>query len=122
MTKSKFMLLTCIILLLSSAVSTAAEEVQDVRTRASNTQLYFDAGKIVREEETIRFKLYASTSPADQRVVEEVTLNCESHEMSRAAPGSKPPALSKIFAGEALYDTARQLCGWGAGFWKRLAD
>lgn len=95
---------------------------QTLRTRASDTRLYYDAGKVERDGKLIRFKLYTSESPSDQRVAEEVTLNCDTHEMVRTPTGSKPVEASKLFAGEAIYGTARELCGWGAGFWKRLAD
>lgn len=97
-------------------------EGNTLRTRASDTRLYFDAEKVERDGKLIRFKLYASETPSDQRVLEEVTLNCDTHEMVRTPAGSKPAEPSKLFAGEAIYGTARELCGWGAGFWKRLAD
>lgn len=95
---------------------------QAVRTRASDTRLYYDAGQVAREAGVVRLKLYASEKMSDQRVVEEVAINCDTHEMSKTPAGGKSSEPAKLFAGEALYGTARDLCGWGAGFWKRLAD
>lgn len=118
--------------LLGSAGSVFAQTTEDktrwgeeggaLRTRASNSSLYYDAARVEKEKEIVRLKLYGTEKPSDQRIVEEVAINCDTHEMTRTPAGGTASAPAKLFAGEALYATARELCGWGAGFWKRLAD
>ena len=137
MNKSKIVALSlCAGALLLPAVSQAADSdvkwgasAQTTRMQAEGTKTYYEPEKVERDGDVIRVKLYGSLEMSDTRVVDEVAVNCETHEMARLKAGAGTPAgkreweaPSKIFAGEELYGTARELCGWGAGFWQKLAD
>ncbi|MBP9713694.1 MAG: hypothetical protein KBD60_08385 [Sterolibacterium sp.] len=100
---------------------------QTTRAQVVGGKGYYDTEKVAKEGGVIRLKLYATASMADTRVIEEVAINCETRETARVksgAPAGKEvwDAPSPLLAGEALYATARELCGWGPGFFKRLAD
>ncbi len=127
-------LLPCVGALLLPVLSHGADDSpkwgaveKAVRTPVTGGSGYYDAEKIERDGDVIRFKVYASVEMSDSRVIDEVAINCETHEMARvksvsAAGKSEWEAPAKLFAGEGMYATARELCKWGPGFWKRLAD
>ncbi len=98
---------------------------QAVRTPAVGTNGFYEPEKVERDGDVIRFKMYTSVDPADKSVIDEVAINCDTREGStRPASGEKREwdTPTRLFAGDRLYALARELCGWGPGFWKRLAD
>lgn len=100
---------------------------QTSRAQVVGGKGYYDTDKVAKEGNVIRLQLYASASPSDTRVIEDVAINCETRETARLKSGSPAgkevwDAPSPLLAGVALYATARELCGWGPGFFKRLAD
>ena len=100
---------------------------QTTRAQVVGGKGYYDTDKVAKEGNIIRLKLYATASMSDTRVIEDVAINCETRETARlksaASLGNEVwEAPSPLLAGEALYATARELCGWGPGFFKRLAD
>lgn len=100
---------------------------QTTRAQVVGGKGYYDTGKVVKEGNVIRLKLYATASMSDTRVIEDVAINCETRETARLKSGAPAgrevwEAPSPLLAGEAMYATARELCGWGPGFFKRLAD
>ena len=100
---------------------------QTTRAQVVGGKGYYDTDKVAKEGNVIRLKLYATASMSDTRVTEEVAINCETRETARLKSGAAAgkevwEAPTPLLAGEALYATARTLCEWGPGFFKRMAD
>jgi hypothetical protein len=98
----------------------------DVQARTPVAQGYYEPAAVERDTEknTLRFVMYANWQLSDKAVLAEYTINCESREIvTRPTVGNGNwSAPEPLAAGGKLYPVARELCGWGPGFWKKLAD
>ena len=97
----------------------------DKQTRApiAGMKTYYEPESVKKDNDVLTIKTYVSDDPADKTEAEQYSINCETHESStKAVSAGEWQKPARLFAGEALYPLARELCEWGPGFWKRLAD
>ena len=93
------------------------------RTLIENMKVYYDADNVKQDGDTVAFKTYLSSDPANQDQVGSYVIHCKTQEfVSLNAKGEPMEPPVQILPGEKMYPIGKKLCDWGPGFIKRMLN
>lgn len=125
MLRNKLVLLIPALLLPLSAYSQSniqwSKTEKKYRTLIDNMKVYYEPEKIKKDGDTVSFKTYRSSDPANPDEAGNYVINCSTQEfVSLNAKGEPLEPPMRVLPGEQLHPIGNKLCDWGPGFIRKL--